>query len=62
MDRKLEKNQYPNLEALVDDAQLVFDNCRIYNPDDTIYARNAVKMEKYMKELLESYHVKKEES
>ncbi|KAF9654000.1 Bromodomain-containing protein [Thelephora ganbajun] len=61
MEHKLETNQYPNLDAFVDDAQLVFDNCRIYNPDGSIYARNATKMEKFMKEQLASYHVKQEE-
>ena len=62
MEHKLETNQYPTLDAFVDDAQLVFDNCRIYNPEETIYARNATKMEKYMREQLGSYHVKQEES
>jgi len=62
MEHKLGTNQYPNLEAFVDDAQLIFDNCRIYNPDGSIYARNATKMEKYMREWLATYNVKQEES
>ena len=62
MEHKLETNQYPDLHAFVDDAQLVFDNCRIYNPDESIYARNATKMEKYMREQVESYRVKQEGS
>jgi len=61
MEHKLETSQYQNLDVFVDDAQLVFDNCRIYNPDGSIYARNATKMEKFMKEQLASYHVKQEE-
>ena len=61
MEHKLETNQYPNLDAFVDDAQLVFDNCRIYNPDGSIYARNAMKMEKFLKEQLATYRVKQEE-
>ena len=61
MEHKLETNQYSNLDAFVDDAQLVFDNCRIYNPDGSIYARNATKMEKFMREQLASHHVKQEE-
>jgi len=61
MEHKLETNQYPNLDVFEDDAQLVFDNCRIYNPDGSIYARNATKMEKFMKEQLASYRVKQEE-
>jgi len=61
MEHKLETNQYSNLDAFVYDVQLVFDNCRIYNPEISIYARNAAKMEKFMKEQLESYQVKQEE-
>lgn len=61
MEHKLGTNQYPNLDAFIDDAQLVFDNCRIYNPDGSIYARNAMKMEKFMKEQLATYRVKQEE-
>jgi len=61
MEHKLGTNQYPNLDVFIDDAQLVFDNCRIYNPDGSIYARNAMKMEKFMKEQLATYRVKQEE-
>ena len=61
MEEKLERNQYSNLDVFVEDVQLVFDNCRIYNPDGSIYARNATKMEKFMKEQLASYRVKQEE-
>lgn len=61
MEHKLETNQYTNLDAFIYDAQLVFDNCRIYNPDGSIYARNATKMEKFMREQLAMYHVKQEE-
>ena len=61
MEDKLERNQYSNLDVFVEDVQLVFDNCRIYNPDGSIYARNATKMEKFMKEQLASYRVKQEE-
>ena len=61
MEHKLETNQYPDLDAFAEDAQLVFDNCRIYNPDGSIYARNATKMEKFMKDQLASSRVKQEE-
>jgi len=60
MEDKLETNQYSNLGAVVEDAQLVFDNCRIYNPDYSIYSRTATRMEKFMKEKLASYRVKQE--
>jgi len=59
MEHKLETNQYPTVESFLVDAQLVFDNCRSYNPESSIYSRNATKVEKFLKDhLLE--HVKRE--
>ena len=55
MEHKLETNQYPSLAAFTDDAQLVFDNCRLYNPESSIYAKNATKLEKFMKEHLNEF-------
>ncbi|KAF8070598.1 hypothetical protein FPV67DRAFT_1414056 [Lyophyllum atratum] len=52
MEHKLETNQYPTVESFVADAQLVFDNCRSYNPETTIYHRNATKLEKFLKDHL----------
>jgi histone acetyltransferase len=61
MEHKLETNQYPELEIFLSDAQLVFDNCRTYNPEGSIYAKNATKLEKYMKDQLATYRVKQED-
>jgi len=61
MEHKLETNQYQNLDTFLYDAKLVFDNCRLYNPDGSIYSRNATKMEKFMGDQLSLYRVKKEE-
>ena len=55
MQRKLENNQYKNIEQFVEDALLVFDNCRTYNPPNSLYYRKAEKMERLLKELLPSY-------
>ncbi|EGN99866.1 hypothetical protein SERLA73DRAFT_180117 [Serpula lacrymans var. lacrymans S7.3] len=55
MEHKLETNQYSTMDAFVKDAILVFDNCRLYNPESSIYAKNATKMEKFMKEQLSDY-------
>ncbi|OBZ67017.1 Histone acetyltransferase GCN5 [Grifola frondosa] len=60
MEHKLETNQYSSLDAFVADAQLVFDNCRIYNPEETIYYKSATKLEKFVKEQLASYRIKEE--
>lgn len=40
------------MDAFVADAVLIFDNCRLYNPEGSIYARNATKVEKFMKDRL----------
>ena len=48
MEHKLEKGQYADLDAFITDAQLVFDNAKVYNPEDTIYDKGAVKMERVL--------------
>jgi hypothetical protein len=50
MEHKLETNQYSSLRGFIDDAQLVFDNCRLYNPEGSVYAKNATRMEKFLKD------------
>ena len=52
MEYKLENNAYPELSAFVADAQLVLDNCRTYNPEGSVYAKNADRLEKFMREWL----------
>jgi len=60
MENKLLAHQYRSLDAFVADAQLVFDNCRTYNPEGSIYAKNATRLEKYFKDEL-AERLKKEE-
>ncbi|KAE8249841.1 hypothetical protein A4X13_0g5056 [Tilletia indica] len=52
MENKLENNQYAVIEDLVVDAQLIFDNCRRYNPPQSPYAKCANKLEKFLKDHL----------
>jgi len=52
MEHKLSTKQYSTLDTFLSDAQLVFDNCRLYNPEDSIYAKNATGVEKYLQEQL----------
>lgn len=61
MEHKLDTNQYPNMVAFLADAQLVFDNCRKYNPEGSVYYKNSLKLEKYLKDQLVVYGVKKED-
>lgn len=56
METKLENNQYETVDDMVSDAQLgtfppltpVFDNCKLYNPASSPYAKCAVKLEKFL--------------
>ncbi|KAJ6500056.1 hypothetical protein C8R47DRAFT_971212 [Mycena vitilis] len=50
MSEKLEANQYKTVEQFLDDAQLVFDNCKKYNQEGSIYLKNANKMERFLKD------------
>lgn len=61
MEQKLNSDQYHDLEAFIADGHLVFENCRAYNPEGSVYAKNATKMEKFMKDQLASYLVKQED-
>lgn len=50
MELKLESNMYPTMAEFLYDANLIFQNCRQYNPETSTYVKNANKLEKYMKE------------
>ncbi|UZJ56427.1 hypothetical protein CBS101457_005747 [Exobasidium rhododendri] len=50
METKLEKNQYATISDLLHDAQLIFDNCRTYNPSTSVYAKQANRLDKFVSE------------
>jgi len=52
MGEKLEGGKYANLEEFVDDSQLIFDNCRFYNVEDSMWCKHANRLEKAFKESL----------
>ena len=54
MEHKLDTNQYTDTDVFLDDAQLVFDNCRTYNPEDTVYHKCATRLEKYMRDQMKA--------
>lgn len=47
MESKLEADQYETPEAFIQDAKLIFGNCRKYNNDSTPYSKCANKL-KYL--------------
>ncbi|KAI0305460.1 histone acetyltransferase GCN5 [Multifurca ochricompacta] len=52
MGEKLEAGKYANLDEFADDAQLIFDNCRFYNVEDSVWCKHANKLEKAFKDSL----------
>ncbi|TCD62923.1 histone acetyltransferase [Steccherinum ochraceum] len=60
MEHKLDTNQYPNLDAFVADARLVFENCRTYNSEGSQYHKNATKLERFMDTQLVQLKMKKD--
>jgi histone acetyltransferase len=52
MGEKLEGGKYASLEEFTDDAQLIFDNCRFYNIEDSMWCKHANRLEKAFKESL----------
>ena len=48
MEEKMNQDQYLTPKDLVDDLLLIFNNCRKYNDETTVYNKCAVKLEKYM--------------
>lgn len=55
MEIKLDSNLYATLDDFLADAQLIFDNCRQYNPADSTYVKHAAKLERYMKERVKEH-------
>jgi histone acetyltransferase len=52
MEHKLSHGLYAHIDEFVEDARLVFQNCLIYNPEGSVYAKNAIKMEAFLDEQL----------
>jgi len=51
---KVSNNEYANFQEFADDVQLVVDNCKVYNPEQTVYARAAVKIEEAFKDMVKN--------
>ncbi|PBK74524.1 Bromodomain-containing protein, partial [Armillaria solidipes] len=46
MEHKLETHQYGSVDEFVADANSIWENCRAYNPPDSIYQKAAARLEK----------------
>ncbi|CAI4735573.1 BDN_1c_G0031670.mRNA.1.CDS.1 [Saccharomyces cerevisiae] len=61
MEIKLESNKYQKMEDFIYDARLVFNNCRMYNGENTSYYKYANRLEKFfnnkVKEIPEYSHL-----
>ena len=55
MEERLEQGVYNTPKEFVEDFKLIFVNCRKYNDATTVYAKCAVKLEKYMWSLIRRY-------
>jgi histone acetyltransferase len=52
LEENVKADAYPTLEDFVKDTQKIFENCKIYNAEDTEYAKCAARLEKYFNERL----------
>lgn len=61
MEVKLENNRYEKMENFIYDARLIFNNCRMYNGENTSYFKYANRLEKFfnnkIKEIPEYSHL-----
>ena len=51
IETKLKQKRYHFIQDIVDDFQLIWDNCRIYNREDSLIYNQAEKMDKFVKKL-----------
>ncbi|KAF9452713.1 hypothetical protein P691DRAFT_721093 [Macrolepiota fuliginosa MF-IS2] len=52
MGEKLKAGKYKSIDAFVRDVQLIIDNCKSYNPESTVYYKNADRLEEAFQELM----------
>eukprot|EP00825_Cyclidium_porcatum_P047959 TRINITY_DN7905_c0_g1_i2.p1 TRINITY_DN7905_c0_g1~~TRINITY_DN7905_c0_g1_i2.p1 ORF type:complete len:254 (+),score=72.23 TRINITY_DN7905_c0_g1_i2:93-854(+) len=53
--KKLSSNKYNTLEQCLDDVQMIWDNCKLYNAEGSWIYKIADKLEKYFKKLIKNY-------
>lgn len=53
--RKLKEEKYARLEEVLDDLQLIWDNCKTYNPNNSWIHSIAEKLERSFKKMVKNY-------
>ena len=52
MQIKLEEGKYPTVQDFVLDVRAIFENCLLYNPADSVYAKAALKLRSFFESVL----------
>ncbi len=52
LEENVKADAYPTMEDFVKDTQKIFENCKLYNAEDTEYARCSAKLERFFNEKL----------
>ncbi len=60
MQTKLEAGKYTEIDAFVSDVRTIVENCLVYNPQDSVYAKAAVKLNRYFETSLHKELMEKE--
>ncbi|TIA73635.1 hypothetical protein E3P77_01065 [Wallemia ichthyophaga] len=55
MEQRLDDNLYENLDHFLADAGKIFNNCKAYNGEGSSYTKNAIRLEKFLKERLQAW-------
>jgi len=53
--KKFKDDKYSKVEEVLDDIQLIWDNCKTYNPDNSWIHSIAEKLERSFKKMLKNY-------
>lgn len=52
IEEKMKAGKYMSIDSFAEDVQLIIDNCKSYNPESTVYYRNADKLEEVFIEFM----------
>lgn len=52
MEKRAEAKKYLDYDSFLADAQLIWDNCRTYNSEQSVFWKNANKLEKRLKDIV----------